>query len=315
MEEDKFIKVLQKYSVQQLTKMPVGRIPTVEEIEQQTVFFNEDSSGNVEADACDNLESLQVSKTKKTRRKPRYRKKSDKRNAVEDVVDCNSVNNKFDIADDVDNVLRDFKITAVSDQTSAKVFRIKNGICCKHININFLKLVEEHGTGVRKVTHTSLFHKPKLDVINDSFGQDVSKSPVEIENGTTQLSSVSQLHNSNLQLWNTSYQNASASTSPNQRKAKKLKKFQNYWSMQDVFNGLENRALMQGVLRINAKNFREAYVSHENRLEQDYLIQSIADRNRALEGDVVVIKLKPESEWTEKQKTAFVVHILQKVSI
>ncbi|KAF2903669.1 hypothetical protein ILUMI_02510 [Ignelater luminosus] len=315
MEEDKFIQVLQKYSGQQLTKMPVGRIPTVEEIEQQNLSLNGNSSSNVEADACEDLENLKISKKKRTRRKPRHRNKADKMNNVEDdVVDCKAVNSKFEIDDVDDSTLWNFKITAVSNQTSAKVFRIKNGICCKHININLLKYVGEHGSGVRRTSLSSSFHKPKVDVINDSFVQDASKSPVEIKNGTThELSSVPQFHNSNLQLPSTFYQNASASTSPKQRKARKFKKFQNYWSMQDVSIGLESRELMKGVLRINAKNFREAYVSHVNRLEQDYLIQSIADRNRALEGDVVVIKLKPQSEWTEKQKTAFVVHILEKV--
>lgn len=78
--------------------------------------------------------------------------------------------------------------------------------------------------------------------------------------------------------------------------------------------GLLAGNILKGIIRINPKKFDEAYVNNVNRNEQDYLITSVLDRNCALEGDVVAVKLKPESEWRDNYKTAEVVAILEKVS-
>lgn len=86
-----------------------------------------------------------------------------------------------------------------------------------------------------------------------------------------------------------------------------------YISQDSLESGLEQGSLIRGFIRINPKNYREAYVSSEDRNTQDYLILNSEDRNGAMEGDEVALEIKPESEWREGQKTASVVYILKKV--
>ncbi|XP_046746005.1 DIS3-like exonuclease 2 isoform X2 [Diprion similis] len=74
---------------------------------------------------------------------------------------------------------------------------------------------------------------------------------------------------------------------------------------------------VEGNIRINAKSFKEAYVAMAND-EMDILIDGIHDRNRALEGDLVVVKINPADKWRnlksdKPQKTATVVCILEKI--
>lgn len=100
-------------------------------------------------------------------------------------------------------------------------------------------------------------------------------------------------------------------------KMKKQKKNQLFtpFLTEDDFNIKEIRdELIEGVIRINGKNFKEAYVSNPEAGQEDYLIDSIRDRNRALEGDIVYLKPKPKEEWKEKLITACVVFIKEKVS-
>ncbi|VEN46067.1 unnamed protein product [Callosobruchus maculatus] len=85
--------------------------------------------------------------------------------------------------------------------------------------------------------------------------------------------------------------------------------FPKYMSKEDVDTGLENGTLIKGFVRINPKNFKDSYVSNEDTTLADYYLTSVLDRNRALEGDEVVLQLKPESEWIDGQKTARVVFI------
>lgn len=89
--------------------------------------------------------------------------------------------------------------------------------------------------------------------------------------------------------------------------------FTDYISKEEVDSGLKNGDLIQGYLRINAKDYKMAYVNNPNKNEQDIFIESVIDRNRAFDGDLVVVKLKPEYEWRGQQKTAFVVYILEKL--
>nr|CAH7755922.1 unnamed protein product [Callosobruchus chinensis] len=88
-----------------------------------------------------------------------------------------------------------------------------------------------------------------------------------------------------------------------------LTPFPDYMSKEDVETGLANGTLIRGFVRINPKNFKDSYVSNEDTTLADYYLTSLLDRNRALEGDEVVLQLKPESEWLDGQKTARVVFI------
>ncbi|XP_012259938.2 DIS3-like exonuclease 2 [Athalia rosae] len=74
---------------------------------------------------------------------------------------------------------------------------------------------------------------------------------------------------------------------------------------------------VEGNIRINPKFFKEAYVPMLND-EVDLLIHGLLDRNRALEGDLVVVKINPMEKWhglqtSRVQKTATVVCILEKI--
>ncbi|KAI5645417.1 RNB domain-containing protein [Phthorimaea operculella] len=100
------------------------------------------------------------------------------------------------------------------------------------------------------------------------------------------------------------------------------KKFDWYISIEQVEEGLKNNQLIEGVLRINPKQFQHSYVSSIDRSEQDILIDGIKNRNRALEGDVVVVQLFSDSEDEEEnsddknkqpQKKGKVVYIKEKV--
>lgn len=91
------------------------------------------------------------------------------------------------------------------------------------------------------------------------------------------------------------------------------KKFPEYVTEEEVKIGLANGDLVKGFLRVNPKNSRDSYVSNENSSLSDYYICSVSDRNRALDGDQVVLRVKPESEWSEGKRTVTVVYILEKI--
>lgn len=99
------------------------------------------------------------------------------------------------------------------------------------------------------------------------------------------------------------------------------KKFPVYIRKQEALKLLENQpkdnpTFVDGYIRINMKFYRHAYVSVPGN-EMDILIVGIRDRNRALEGDFVVVSINPEDKWykhstNEIQKTGVIVCILEK---
>lgn len=94
-------------------------------------------------------------------------------------------------------------------------------------------------------------------------------------------------------------------------------KFDAYLSVQEVEEGLKNNSLVEGVLRINPKQFQHSYISSNDRSEQDILIEGIKSRNRALEGDVIVVQLvesdNEENDADNKQRKGKVVYIREKI--
>lgn len=94
-----------------------------------------------------------------------------------------------------------------------------------------------------------------------------------------------------------------AGASPSDKKSKnksirgkKKSIFENYMSKEDVSEGLKRGTLIQGVLRINPKKFHEAFIPSPDG-DRDIFIDGIVARNRALNGDLVVVKLLPEEQW------------------
>lgn len=78
----------------------------------------------------------------------------------------------------------------------------------------------------------------------------------------------------------------------------------------------EQLNVIKGFIRINQRNFREAYINNPDG-SKDILIDGVKDRNRALEGDEVVISILPENYWKIHdgvvQKVGKVIHILNQV--
>nr|CAG4643864.1 EOG090X047D [Lepidurus arcticus] len=75
-------------------------------------------------------------------------------------------------------------------------------------------------------------------------------------------------------------------------------------SEEELEDGKKQGIYVEGILRINPKNYKEAYTTAPENGESDILIEGMEDRNRALNGDVVVVQLKPASEWKQVEKTA-----------
>ncbi|KAK0402994.1 hypothetical protein QR680_016658 [Steinernema hermaphroditum] len=79
--------------------------------------------------------------------------------------------------------------------------------------------------------------------------------------------------------------------------------FAEYWSADVVQRGLKSGELIEGVVRINPRNYEESYISNpQGSAYPDIAILGMADRNRALNGDVAVCKLKDRSLWIVKQE-------------
>ncbi|XP_059358231.1 DIS3-like exonuclease 2 isoform X2 [Carassius carassius] len=72
--------------------------------------------------------------------------------------------------------------------------------------------------------------------------------------------------------------------------------FEQYMHTEDVSAGLERGELIKGVLRINPKKYKEAFVPSPDG-SADIFLDGIAARNRALNGDVVVVKVLPPEQW------------------
>ncbi|XP_073733362.1 DIS3-like exonuclease 2 isoform X3 [Callorhinus ursinus] len=79
-------------------------------------------------------------------------------------------------------------------------------------------------------------------------------------------------------------------------RGKKKSIFETYMSKEDVSDGLKRGTLIQGVLRINPKKFHEAFIPSPDG-DRDIFIDGVVARNRALNGDLVVVKLLPEEQW------------------
>ncbi|XP_023788729.1 DIS3-like exonuclease 2 isoform X1 [Cyanistes caeruleus] len=72
--------------------------------------------------------------------------------------------------------------------------------------------------------------------------------------------------------------------------------FEAYMSKENVSAGLKRGELIQGPLRINPKKYHEAFIPSPDG-SRDIFIDGVVARNRALNGDIVVVKLLPRDQW------------------
>lgn len=84
---------------------------------------------------------------------------------------------------------------------------------------------------------------------------------------------------------------ASSAVETKKRKAR----FVEYLPEAELRAGLENQSLFSGKMRVNRKNYHEAYVTVAGQA-RDILVDGDRARNRAMDGDVVVVKLTGSSK-------------------
>ncbi|XP_045119131.1 DIS3-like exonuclease 2 isoform X2 [Portunus trituberculatus] len=77
---------------------------------------------------------------------------------------------------------------------------------------------------------------------------------------------------------------------------KPLPVFNSYMSLFQVQEKLKKGEVIEGVLRINPKNYEDAYISAPDG-GTDIYIGGVPDRNAALHGDVVAVELCPSQQW------------------
>eukprot|EP00953_Heterococcus_sp_UTEX-ZZ885_P041541 21189-Heterococcus_DN1.PRE.1 len=79
---------------------------------------------------------------------------------------------------------------------------------------------------------------------------------------------------------------------------KARKQYEEHITQEQAEQGLSSGILLRGGLRINAKNYQAAYVTVEDgAMPCDVFIDTQWDRNRGLDGDIVVIELLPQEKW------------------
>ncbi|KAI2798244.1 DIS3-like exonuclease 2 [Blomia tropicalis] len=92
--------------------------------------------------------------------------------------------------------------------------------------------------------------------------------------------------------------NSKANHSRNNCRTKQNKPYYDeYMPLCEMQKGLEKGDIIEGILRINPKNYNDAYISApEGGL--DIFIGGMRDRNRSLNGDLVLVQLNDSSKWT-----------------
>ncbi|XP_034558408.1 DIS3-like exonuclease 2 isoform X2 [Notolabrus celidotus] len=94
---------------------------------------------------------------------------------------------------------------------------------------------------------------------------------------------------------------SSASSPADKRKNRggrgsKKQVFEPYMALEDVSHGLKRGELIQGQLRINPKKYHEAFIPSPDDA-RDIFLDGIVVRNRALNGDIVVVQILPQDQW------------------
>ncbi|XP_053485978.1 DIS3-like exonuclease 2 isoform X2 [Ictalurus furcatus] len=84
--------------------------------------------------------------------------------------------------------------------------------------------------------------------------------------------------------------------SSRRNRGRKRQLYEDYMSIKDMSDGLKRGQLIQGALRINPKKYHEAFVPSPDG-SADIFLDGMVARNRALNGDVVVVKLLPADQW------------------
>ncbi|XP_064460554.1 DIS3-like exonuclease 2 [Ornithodoros turicata] len=88
----------------------------------------------------------------------------------------------------------------------------------------------------------------------------------------------------------------SLATSQKQRNKSRNAKYDAYMPLCEVQHALKKGEVLEGVLRINPRNYEDSFISAPDS-QMDIYVGGLHDRNRALNGDVVAVLVKPQSQW------------------
>eukprot|EP00731_Ephydatia_muelleri_P024265 Em0016g536a len=72
--------------------------------------------------------------------------------------------------------------------------------------------------------------------------------------------------------------------------------FEDYWTKERVSEGLKRQELIKGKVRINQRNYEEAFIDDPD-FGRDYFIKGLQNRNRAFHDDVVVVQVLSRDQW------------------
>ncbi|KAM8849262.1 DIS3-like exonuclease 2 isoform 2-T2 [Spinachia spinachia] len=79
-------------------------------------------------------------------------------------------------------------------------------------------------------------------------------------------------------------------------RASKRPVFEPYMTLEEVSHGLKRGELIQGKLRINPKKYHEGFIPSPDD-GRDIFLDGIVARNRALNDDIVVVRILPREQW------------------
>lgn len=100
---------------------------------------------------------------------------------------------------------------------------------------------------------------------------------------------------------NNNYNNKSNSV--DRRGGAKRNAYTPHLSRDELLTGISDKVLLEGILRINKKNRQDGYVRFEG--SDDVFIPGIRNQNRALDGDVVVVRMLEGEELERGMSLAF----------
>lgn len=86
------------------------------------------------------------------------------------------------------------------------------------------------------------------------------------------------------------------SSKKHQTPLSKKRAYEKYLSLEQVSDGLKCGELLKGTIRISKKNFELAWVTIDG-MRRDVVLEGMLARNRALEGDIVALKVSARDKW------------------
>uniref|UniRef100_A0A3Q3J0D7 DIS3-like exonuclease 2 n=1 Tax=Monopterus albus TaxID=43700 RepID=A0A3Q3J0D7_MONAL len=139
--------------------------------------------------------------------------------------------------------------------------------------------------------------------VKKSKKKNLPKHPEEEESKKGPLRSwvdMSRPKSPDVKLWVDSADSSSATSSAVKSKNKgggsKKQVFESYMTREEVSHGLKRGELIQGQIRINPKKYHEAFIPSPDDTWDIFLDGTVA-RNRALNGDIVVVQVLPREQW------------------